>query len=188
MPNYVMKLTEAVWMPKDKDTPLHRVKVAVWVILAIIVIASLIFRESIFKALNWQVRVLLIILCIGTFFVGGHKKERSEMEIRFYDDRLVIYREKFYCYGSVYQKEYNIVPYDGIKEVVFRNETKRLNINGMIEGIWYKYRKDGTVPDEPTYHKTTDSIVYFYTDFMSEEDFIRDFEAHCPIKITIHNT
>ena len=187
-PLYVLKFNEAVRMPKNGNGKLGKVKVAVWVIAAIIVIASFVFQENMFKELSSTVRVLLVALCIGTLSVGGSEKVPSEMELQFYDDYLVVFRDKHYYSNSVIRREYDKFAYSDIKRIQFRTVTKRINIFGIVEGIWYNYQKDGSLPQTPTYHKTTDSICYFYTDFASNVDFVSEIETHCPVKVTVDNS
>lgn len=184
-PLYILRFNEAVWVPKNGDGKTGKLKVAVWIIVAIIVIASFVFQESIFKQLSWPVRFMLIALCIGSLFVGGKKKVPSAMEVQFYKDYLIVFRNKHYYSNSVSRKEFDKFKYSDIKQIQFRTVTKRVNIFGVVEGTWYNYKKDGSLPAEPTYHKVTDSICYFYTDFASDIDFVSEFESNCPIKVTI---
>ena len=120
--------------------------------------------------------------------VGGSEKVPSEMELQFYDDYLVVFRDKHYYSNSVIRREYDKFAYSDIKRIQFRTVTKRINIFGIVEGIWYNYQKDGSLPQTPTYHKTTDSICYFYTDFASNVDFVSEIETHCPVKVTVDNS
>ena len=187
MPKYTMHLTEAKWCPPDKHTKTGRIRTAVWIIVLIIMIASFIFKENIFMELSWTARILLISLCIN-LPLFWHEKKPFEMELYFYDDKLILYREKTYCVLSIYRKETYIIPYSGIKELVYRSETKRFNILGIIEGICYNYKKNGSLPEKPNYHKTTDSIEYFYTDFLDVDEVIKAFETYSNINVAIHDT
>lgn len=46
--------------------------------------------------------------------------------------------------------------------------------------------KDGSLPEKPTYHRTTDGgICYFYTTEEPEIDFVSEIEKHSPIKVQI---
>lgn len=55
-----------------------------------------------------------------------------------------------------------------------------------MEGIWYDYNKDGTLPAKPTYHRTIDGgICYFYTTEAPEVDFVSEIEKHSPIKVIV---
>ncbi len=109
----------------------------------------------------------------------------SAIEIQFYNDYLIVYRNKHYYSNSIIRREYDKFLYKDIKTIQLRKRTKRVNIFGIVEGVWYNYKKDGSLPEKPTYHKTTDSICYFYTDYASETDLINAFETYCPIKVSI---
>lgn len=124
---------------------------------------------------------------IGTLFGGGTKKVSSPFEIRFYDEYLVVYREKRYYSKSVSRKEYDKFFYKDIKKCQYRTVTKRMNIYGIVEGTWFNYKKDGTLPTNPTYHKTVDSICYFYPSEENRVDFVREIESHSPIRVVVEN-
>lgn len=187
-PLYVLRFNEAVRVPDNGSGKTSKLKVAVLVIVAIIAIASLVFQDNIFMELSWPARLMLISLCIGSFFAGGQKKVPSEMEIQFYEDYLIVFKSKHYYTRRISRREYDKFKYNDIKEIQFRTATKRINIFGIVEGTWYDYQKDGSLPAEPTYHKVTDSICYFYTDFAPDIDFVSEFESHCPVKVTVDQT
>ncbi len=109
------------------------------------------------------------------------------MEIRFYDDYLILYREKKHYGSGIQRKMYDKFYYKDIHKCQYRTETKRINIYGKVEGKWYDYNKDGSLPTQPTYHKTTDSLDYFYTIFAQDIDFVKEIEEHSPIKVEIEN-
>lgn len=111
----------------------------------------------------------------------------SPFEIWFYSDYVVIYREKYYYNVELSRKQYDKFYYKDIHECVYHTYSRRMDIFGIVEGIWYDYDKKGTVPVQPTYHKTTDSICYFYTNMAPEIDFVEELKAYMPIKVTIHD-
>ena len=77
--------------------------------------------------------------------------------------------------------------YKEIEKIVYITDTHRINIYGMVEGTWYEYKKDGSLPEKPSYHKMTDSLAYFYTNEAPEVDFVEVFEKYTPVKVTIQN-
>lgn len=184
-PNYVLKANEAVLVPKNDNPWLGRLKKAVWIIVGIIILGSIIFQDNIFSELNWSAQVMLIVLAIGLTFTGGSHRVPSPFEIWFYDDYLIVYREKHYYSRKVSRKEYDKFFYKDIQKIQFRKTTQRINIYGVVEGIWYNYNKDGTLPEKPTYHKTTDSICFFYTSAEPDVDFVAEIEKHSPIKVIV---
>ncbi len=183
-PNYVLKANEGILYPKNpKLVPLKK---AVWIIIALIIIGSLIFRENLFAELSLSAQILLITLVLVVIVAGGEERVPSPFEIWFFDDYFVIYREKRYYDRKVTRKEYNKYYYKDISKVEYRKLTNRIQFEGIIESVWYNYNKDGTLPEKPTYHRTTDGgICYFYTTASPEIDFVAEIEKHSPLKVQI---
>ena len=73
------------------------------------------------------------------------------------------------------------------KKCVYRAKYERIDMYGMEEVTWYDYNKDGTVPERPTYHRSVDSLCFFYTMFDKDIDYVAEIEQHSPIKVTIDN-
>lgn len=184
-PKYVLKFNEHTWGPTKNAKQIRFAKIAVRIIVMLILVGSLIFGDNLFEELSFGPQMLLIAMCLGTFFVNDKEKVAKPMEIRFYDDYMVLYREKRYYSPKCSRKEYTKFFYKDIKKIVYRPVTKRLNICGLMEGIWYNYQKDGSLPEKPSYHKTTDSLAYFYTNVEPDIDFIALFEKYTSIKVTI---
>jgi len=83
--NYILKTNEAVLMPTEVNKGKNIMKVCVWVIISIIVLASLIFQENLFDELSWSIKMFLIVLVVGFGFYGGKKEyTASPMELQFY--------------------------------------------------------------------------------------------------------
>lgn len=183
-PNYVLKANEGILVPKNPS--LVPLKKAVWIIVALIIIGSLIFQDNLFTELSWSAQILLIALAIGVTIAGGNVRVPSPFEIWFFDDYLIVYREKRYYDSKVTRKEYNKYYYKDISKVEYRKLTNRIQFEGIIESVWYNYNKDGTLPEKPTYHRTTDGgICYFYTTASPEVDFVAEIEKHSPLKVQI---
>lgn len=181
---YVLKFNETV-RKIVKDTN-YKIKMAVLIIIGIIIIGSLIFQDNLFTELGWTSRIILISLFIGTLFTGKTEKIKSPIEIRFYDDHLIVYREKRFYSNKVSRMEFNKFYYKDITKCDFSKNTKRLNIVGKIEAIWYDYNKDNSVPSNPTYHRNVDGgICYFYTDLEENLDIVKEIEEHSTIKVKV---
>lgn len=184
-PNYILRANDGILMPKKDPGILIKIKPAVWVIAGVIIIASFVFRDNIFNELSWTARMLLVSLAVGTFFINSEERVPSPFELQFYDEYLIIYRESHYYSKRVVRKEYDKFYYKDIKQCQFRTRTRRINLYGVVEGIWYNYNKDGSLEAEPSYHKTTDSIRYFYTMFSQDIDFVKEIESHSPIRVRV---
>lgn len=184
-PNYVLKFNDRdLKKVSDKNS---KIKIAVLIIVAILIVGSFIFQDNLFAELSWTARVLLVCLAMGVMFTGKNEELPCPTEIRFYDDYLVVYCERKYYSKRVIRKMYDKFYYKDIHQVQFRRRTQRINIYGVVEGIWYNYNADGSLPQNPTYHKTVDAICYFYTRLNPEIDYVKEFEEHSPIKVTVED-
>ncbi len=184
-PNYVLKADEGVLVSKNENSTLGIIKITVWIIVGVIILGSLVFHDNLFSELSWTTRILLIALAIGVIFKGGSKRVSSPIEIQFYDDHLVVYREKIQYKRNLILKKYDKFFYKDIRKCQYRTITKQINIYGIEEGIRYKYNKDGSLPTKPIYHKTTEGLCYFYTTEAPEIDFVSEIERHAPVKVEI---
>ncbi|GGA79698.1 hypothetical protein [Ornithinibacillus halotolerans] len=185
-PNYVLKAKEAMLVPKNPNPWLGRIKKGVWIIVAFVILSSLIFQENMFKELSWSSQVMLVVLAVGLTFADGSHRVPSPFEIWFYDDYLILYREKYYYSRKVQRKEYWKFYYNEIEKIEFGTVKMRIAIYGDVEAIWYDYNKDGTVPEKPTYHRNVNrTICYFYTSADPDVDFVAEIEKHSPIKVVV---
>lgn len=161
-------------------------RIAIWAIVSIIILLSFIVNENFFtEVLPPELTLILVPLYFWSVFTVDHIRVPSPFEIWFYDDYLIVYREKRYYNKKVSRKEYNKFFYNDISKVEYRTLSNRIQIYGTVEAIWYDYNKDGTLPEQPTYHrKVHDTFVYFYTTESSEVDFVSEIEEHTPIMIS----
>ena len=184
-PNYVLKLNDTdLKKVNDKN---NKIKTAVLIIVAILIVGSFIFQDNLFAELSWTARLLLISLAIGVMFKGKYEEIPSPMELRFYNDYLVVYWEKKYYSKKVIRKIYDKFYYKDIHNIQFRKNINRVNIYGIVEGPWYNYNNDDSLPQNPTYHKTVDAICYFYTKLNPDIDIVKEIESHSPVKVTIED-
>lgn len=164
--------------PKTKT----RNRVIIWFILSLVIVFALIVEEN----------DLLLMTAIPLYLWGHFSKELESVlvpvEIQFYDDYLIIYREK----GNVslepryVVREYHTMIYKDIKVVEFGQFRKSvLKFYGKVEVLRHKYNDDGTLIDEPLLHKTLENE---YTNINTKEspevDFVEKIEKYSPIKIT----
>lgn len=184
-PNYVLKTMESAWGPTPNARQVIFAKRAVRIFVLVLLAGSLFFGDNLFDGLSVTSKAMLIAMFLGTCFVKDKQKGPKPFEIRFYQDHLVLYREKRYYSPSFSRQETDKFLYRDIDEVTYTPTTHRLNIYGTVEGIWYTYNKDGTLPEQPSYHKTTHSIAYFYTNEAPEVDFVALFEKYVPIRVTV---
>lgn len=186
-PIFVLRTNESAWAPTQNAKQVVFAKNAVRVIFVILLLGSFVFGDNLFGELSLTAKALLIALFLGTCFIKTREKVAKPFEIRFYDDHLVLYRENRYYSPKLSRMEFDKFLYKDIKKILYRPETHRLNIYGIVEGKWYNYNKDGSLPEKPSYHKTTDSFSYFYTNESPEIDFVALFEKYTSVKVTIQD-
>lgn len=181
-PNYVLRTYEAALLEDESSMQTFFRKV-VLIIVGILIIGSFIFKDSLFSELNWIARILLIGLMIK-FAFPRMRKIPSPIEIRFYNDYLIVYREKRYYSKKVTRMEYNKFYYKEISECEYKSNTQVIYICGTMEAIWYDYNKDGSLPSQPTYHRTVeDTVCYIDIRFSTDIDIIGAIEKHSTIRV-----
>lgn len=189
-PNYVIKTHEAVLVLVNQNSGLRFLKIGVWIVVAIVVIGSFIFRINLFSELSWTARILLIVVAIGVTFLNGKKEYTpSPMELQFYDSYLVLYLPKRYYSPRVTRMEINRMNYSEITKCVIKERSMRIYIYGNGTSTWYNYKTDGSLPQNPTQIRNyTSGMIYFNTQFSAEIDFKTEIEAHSPLKVIVENS
>ena len=138
-PVYVIKSVESVWTYKYNGKIYDVLKKVVWILVILFIISSLFFHKNTFMELAFGTRLLLIIMSViilGTAYAT--EKTPSPFEIRFYEDYMVVYREKYYYDRNLSRKEYDKFFY---KDTIFM---AWLNGNiGIIERMEH-FQKDQT--------------------------------------------
>ena len=182
-PNYVIRSDEAV-LRLVNDNKTFRLMIDVLSIM----IGLLLIGSVLFFRFSWIGNVLFILFVISLNLIGNkRRKVPSPFEIRFYDNHLVLYKEKHYYDRKTSNMEFNKIYYSDIKTCQFRTNSQKINIYGIVEKIWYIYNIAGSVSGIPTYHKTVDSICGFYT-CASNVDFVSEIEEHSPIKLDLRES
>ena len=179
-PKYVIKTHETVSMPTGNNQPFATLRIIVWVIIAVIILGSFVFGDNLFSELSWTARMILIALAIGISFWGPKSEPvASPLEIRFYSDYLVVFREKRYYSRKVSRKEYNKFFYSDISKIEYDYRIKRLDFIGKIDAMWFNYNKDGSVPQNPSYHRIVDGgICYFYVNGNDADTILKCLEEY----------
>lgn len=184
-PNYVLTTNETVLIPRNKKV--NSLILPTWIIIITIIVISIIFQENLFLKLERTTQVLFVSIVITIFSVGGLKNAPSPIELRFYDEYLIVYRAKRYYDRKVTRMEYNKFIYKDVERCVYRSNQERLHIYGIVSVEWYNYSKSGEVPLQPTITKTADSLIFIRTSVSPDVDFISEIEKHTPIKVIIED-
>lgn len=80
--------------------------------------------------------------------------------------------------------------YKNVSECVYEKNTysKLIKIYGNGHSRWYNFKKDGTLPTQPTRDKSwTKGLVFFNTYSNPDIDFVKEIEEHSPIKVVVNN-
>lgn len=186
-PNFVLKTDELVRVPQRESKAFFWLKVVACAVVFLLIVFSLVFGENMLSEMTWGTKALFFVLLVAVFLSDKKKKVHSQIEIRFYDDYLDVYREKLFYNRMISKKEHNKIYYKDVKKSVYRTSTNRMNFYGMIEGIWYNYKSNGELPDKPSYHKTVDTICYFYVEESQKDFIVSEIEAHSPLKVTFED-
>ncbi len=189
-PNYILKTNEAVLVPVTQNKGITFLKIGVWVVVIIIVLGSLIFKDNLFAELSWTSRFLLIAIAASVLVIGGKKEDvPSPMEIQFYDEYLILYRPKCYYSKKITRMEVNKMMYSEIKRCVFKTRSQRLHIYGDVIATWYNFNSEGERSQSPTYNRTVkDTLCFFSTLCANGIDFKHEIETHSPVIVTEENS
>lgn len=185
-PNYTLRVNEAVSVKKNQKTP--PMKIVVMTIAGILLVGSFVFGENLFMEMTWSTRILFCVLFFGTLLSGGKRvDEPSPVEILFFDEHLVLYREKRYnSTVKKYRMEYTTIRYSDLKECEHDTQLKRLSFRGDMHFKIFEYDNNGNVSREAKYDNfATGGIDCIRTMFEPEVDFAAEIEAHSAIQVKI---
>ncbi len=88
---------------------------------------SIIYKENFLKNFNWSTNILFVVSIISvTVAGGGDIRVPSQIEIIFYKEYFIVYREKRYYSRRVERKEINKFFYNDIKNIEY-NKDKQLS-------------------------------------------------------------
>lgn len=182
-PNYILKFDETCFVPqKSKTSWISKVAGAVLVMLLVF---SFIFRVNMFAKMSVTALVLLFWVIIK--FKEPDEAVPSPIELRFYEDYLIIYREKDYAGRNKVWKEIRKHMYSDITDCKYLKSkaTKRIHIYGDFYIKRWKYNKDGSLQSTPIMDKTITKGLTFFSTMLTDVDVVSEIEAHSPIKVRI---
>lgn len=188
-PKKILRTYEKVDIPVSSSGVHTFIRTATWIIVGVIIIGSLIFQSNLLSEISWISRMILIALAIGISFWGPKTNPTpSEIEVWFYDDCFVVYRNKRYYSPKVTHREFNKFYYNDVNGMDYDCRTHRFNIHGKIDATFFKYDKGGNIPNVPYYHKITDGgICYFYIINNDAEIIISTMEQYTGKKVSYRN-
>lgn len=181
--NYILKVNESVRLRDPKKKNEFLLKIVIWSILIYLLSLSLYFRKNILYELSFTGRLLVLCLMISRFCYDETSFFPRPMEIWFYDDYLIIYRESIVVLGQK-RKQYDKFYYDDIEACVFQRISQKFVLCGQFERIRFKYKRNGIISERPTYHRIKNTIHYFYTDFIQNIDLTSQIEQYSKIEVS----
>ena len=182
-PNYILKFDETCFIPQESKTSwISKIAGAVLVLLLVF---SFIFRVNMFAKMSVAALVLLFWVIIKNF--PSDEAVPFPVELRFYEDCLVIYREKHYAGKNKVWKEIAKYMYLDISDCKYlkNKSTKRIHIYGDFYLKRWKYNKDGSLQSAPIMDKTITKGMTFFSTMLTDVDVAGEIEAHSPIKVRI---
>lgn len=107
----------------------------------------------------------------------------TPVEIQFYKDYILFYKEKEYVSRTLVRCVYNKMKYEDIKACKWSPKSDKLSFDAWEEYKVYDYNQDGTLQPLPSRDKFLDAGVVLRTRFSREINFKKEIEAHSPIKV-----
>lgn len=182
-PKYVLKFKEGNMVPKHESFVKDIIKILFYMYLVILVFGSILSGSFLFMEMSLSAKMCFFMVIGYLLKTRGYERKPSPCELWFYDDYLILFRPRVYYTKRNIRQEYYKYFYKDIKKCEYRTVVKKMNLYGVYEGIYYKYKKDGSLTAKPTYHRTVDSICRFYTVFEPNIDFVKIIETYTPIKV-----
>lgn len=184
-PNYVYVFKELINYPKNEKWELRsKIRNIYLILLLIIFVFSLIFKDNLLFEMNWIYRIILICIGLALCNTGGYKKTSSDVELQFYNDYMIVYRHKIAYNPKKIRREYEKCYYSDIKNIEYRTNTNRLNIDAKYEGTYFNYKHE-VLEEKPSYHKTVNSLIWFYPEERYQKDLLETLEKYTNITINV---
>lgn len=184
---YSIKENELIVHDSKKQPLILFLKYATWGVIVFLISCSLIFKDNFFLEINKNSLLFLIALFISTLFIRRKQVPyKSEFELRLYEDKLVFYRPRIVYSPRMIRREENAVLYKDLEKIVYRKTNNSCYIYGDIHIKWTKYQKENNEVLEDIPYKDTKinkTLLFFNTNYIEMDKFIKDIEAHSSIKI-----
>lgn len=184
-PNYILKANEGVYHELDDRLSVYYLKKAYVYLFSILLLLSICFKDNMFAGIGKTTLILGVLYYLRLRQLTKRELVPSPIELWFYDDYFIIYRKKYWYDPHLQRKQYDKFYYNEIKEIWYYPTYSRIQIFGIVEGVWYDYNKDGTVQPVPSYHKTTDSLDIIYTSMDPSVDFVNELQTRTGVKVEL---
>lgn len=185
-PRYVMAFQEEAGIENHNfvSKAYAACRVCAWIACALIFLLSYL-PDSPF---DWRMRVIAILTGAVLFFIKPDESVPSSIAVMFFEDRVVIFRERHYYSATTCRKEYEVFRYENIHKVQYDSRANTLTFSGSATITYYEYGKNGMLPDKPIYKDIRDSTCVIHTGFEQGRDFAKEIEVHSPLKVNVIET
>lgn len=188
-PNYVLKFDDAISVYIDGGGIWGKIQKICLIVIGIFVVASFVFHENLFREMSGYAVGMLIAILVVSWVKKKREWRAFPIELRFYDDSLVIYRDQVPREdGKKLRQEWSFFKYEDIKLVRWQLKAKSVVVQGIMHGIYICYDENGQLTEKKKYDKITDSGCIFNTHNMGDIDLVREIEEHSPLKVEVSNT
>ena len=130
--------------------------------------------------------VAIAALLIFLYNVCAKKELRHDpVELRFFDDRLVMYKPDYFLDDDLRVSETKEFLYDGFKHCRYSDSSEMLQFFGEGSFVRYQYdNKSGALINKPLKDlKTGDNIDTLWLHWVDKEAIIREIEENSPIRV-----
>ena len=189
-PEYVVKGQEAVVAYKVTNPGNTVVRYFVILLLGGMVAVSYFTDNNMFANMSEYYKLFLVFCFLWAILAGRFKKKGemvpSDIELRFYPDKLELYREKRTYASGKTKKTLTRFLYTDISGITYDQASKRLIIQGQLEDINWVY-KNGTCPAIATSQETIkDGFDVIDTSLDNEHDFVKEIREHTDLKVRVN--
>lgn len=187
-PNYTIRTREMIWIPRVEGRIYPLIKMLTWVILAAVAILSMKFgsKENIkYFALAMIVPMTAVVLF--SLYFNKKKQVASPLEIRFYDDYLVIFRKEVHYKQGMDRMETYKFFYSNIQVIQYSERTEEVDFYGLAEYKWYALDADGNPGEKPVKENKSNSILGFFVDLDNPIDWVKEIEEHSPLNVAVED-
>ena len=183
-PRYVLKVNEGIVITDPNKMILALSRYMLWFVAGAILIGSIILKSNLLSELSLTSKILLALMLVYSITWKTKKAISLPLELRFYNEYLVIYREKIYHSATkVIHKEINTVRYDDVKICEHNAKTNRISIIGKYHFTWYNYDRSGVVSQTANRDSIIDNALVSFVVMDNDINITKEIENHSPIKV-----
>lgn len=183
-----LELAEAVYMEMDGYKSLRIFKVILLVILALLMLGTVVFNNSLLNELSFMAQMLLYSSILFAILAGDRLMlVPSKLELNVFEDHLVLTRNNRPVNKTKFQKEVHTIYFKDLVNCVYKSKSNQMVLQGVIHTLIYDYNKDGSLKSSPSVNKTETTQLYINFKFEENFEFTRDIAQLIPITFKIES-